>query len=330
MVQTKMKWEYDPPLLEEAVFLEMRRRETAGDLESYLAYRKRIDPLYGLPQQERDRSFNDAYAEFFSRLGFDRLLREVAEEYPLLSQEVSQVTFLKAQSRKQESAELFVKQSDDTTSRPQNTVAVRTCPESFLEPAALQSLLRHEFYHITDMLDPEFGYEPTLGVADLTRMQEDLIRDRYRALWDAYIEGRLARQNKGKEESFAQMEALFARAFQSLSQEGTLHLLEFVWNAEHLTHQELLALAKDPQGQRQDRPPEAASSMGRGQERSGLPCPLCRFPTYEWATPHEHLTEALERAIREVSPLWTPEQGACKQCVELFSSAHNAPDTHRQ
>lgn len=330
MVKAKMKWEYDPPLLEEAVFLEMRRREAAGDLKGYLAYRERIDPLYGLPQQERDRSFHDAYAEIFSRLGFDRLLREVAEEYLLLDQEVSQVTFLRAQSRNQEDAELFVKQSDDTASEPHNTVAVRIRPENFLEPAALQSLLRHEFYHITDMLDPGFGYEPSLGLPDVTRGQEDLIRDRYRALWDAYIEGRLARQNKGREESLAQMEALFARAFQSLSQEGILHLLEFVWNAEHLTHQELLALAKDPQRQTQDCPPDTTSTMERGQNRSGLPCPLCSFPTYDWATPHEHITEALELVIREASPFWTPQQGACRQCVELFSSAHNAPDPNRQ
>ncbi len=41
-----MRFEYDWHLIEEAVFREMRQRETGGKVEDYLAYRRSLDRIY--------------------------------------------------------------------------------------------------------------------------------------------------------------------------------------------------------------------------------------------------------------------------------------------
>jgi hypothetical protein len=54
-------------------------------------------------------------------------------------------------------------------------------------------LLRHELMHVADMLDPAFGYERSLPTSDDGPSADNIVRDRYRVLWDVTIDGRLAR-----------------------------------------------------------------------------------------------------------------------------------------
>ena len=55
----------------------------------------------------------------------------------------------------------------------------------------LRDYVRHEFTHLSDMLDPAFGYAPTLDLPGLNGAQQRLARERYRLLWDITIDGRL-------------------------------------------------------------------------------------------------------------------------------------------
>ena len=62
----------------------------------------------------------------------------------------------------------------------------------------------------------------------------------------------------------------------------------------------------------------------------GSLCPLCRFPTHEWAENTEHLSQL----VKEEYPEWEPLQGICTQCANryLFTAAFsmNPPNSPNQ
>ena len=67
-------------------------------------------------------------------------------------------------------------------------------PSAFLKPDSLRNFLLRELLHVTDMLDPGFGYRPSLPDALAEdRARAELVRDRFRVLWEARIAGLLAR-----------------------------------------------------------------------------------------------------------------------------------------
>ena len=63
------------------------------------------------------------------------------------------------------------------------------------------------------MLDPAFEYcrEEIDGLPS----RQNLIRDRYRVLWDIYIEARLIHMGLGDAFQLTQLRRMFARAFSS-------------------------------------------------------------------------------------------------------------------
>ena len=52
----------------------------------------------------------------------------------------------------------------------------------------------------------------------------------------------------------------------------------------------------------------------------GGSCPLCGFPTFEWAEVSA-LGEATRVLVRKQFPNWTPEQGACNRGLEIYEQA---------
>ena len=50
----------------------------------------------------------------------------------------------------------------------------------------------------------------------------------------------------------------------------------------------------------------------------GGSCPLCRFPTFQWAGA-DVLTPAAEEAVRQHFPQWTRVRGCCARCAELYA-----------
>jgi hypothetical protein len=59
---------------------------------------------------------------------------------------------------------------------------------------ALVTLLRREILHVLDMLDPAFGYIPEVSSGESDPALMTLLRERYRVVWDATIDGRLCRE----------------------------------------------------------------------------------------------------------------------------------------
>jgi hypothetical protein len=242
-----MHIELDPQLLEAVVFLEMRRREQLGEQAAYRDYRGRIDALYDLPADDegRDFAFRDVHAEFFEGLGFGQAIRGYIEEFPLLHRELDRITCLKARSRREEGADLFVRLDEGGGGGLHHrTAVVHLRAETFLDTDKLSILLRRELYHISDMVEPAFGYEPDLGDTGESIAQENLIRDRYRVLWHLYIDARLGRAGRAPVASLQQPQSLLRKAFDGLGDQNTKAIFETVSSARSLTHSDLLALAK--------------------------------------------------------------------------------------
>ncbi len=241
-----MHIELDPRLLEAVVFLEMRRREQRGEQALFRDYRGRVDAIYDLSADDegRDIAFRDVHAGFFERLGFDQAIRGYLEEFPLLRRELDRITFLKAPSRREEGADLFVRLDEGGGGLHHRTAVLHLRAETFLDTDKLPILLRRELYHVSDMVEPAFGYEPDLGDIGESIAQENLIRDRYRVLWNLYIDARLARAGRAPAVILRQPQSVLERAFDSLGARNTKAIFETVSNATSLTHSDLLALAK--------------------------------------------------------------------------------------
>ena len=94
------------------------------------------------------------------------------------------------------------------------TVVIHICPESLVDPDRLVDLMRRELLHICDMLDTRFDYDRAAfdGLAGLATV----IHDRYRVLWDIFVEGRLIRQDKLTQAGLPQLRRAFRRFHVSL------------------------------------------------------------------------------------------------------------------
>lgn len=207
----------------------------------------------------------------------------VLRQFPLIRNRAATLLLRKAVSKKDESAELFV--------RPDaNNVVMVLCAERFIADPTLDQFLRHEFCHIADMLDEGFGYAPDLSLPDAPPAELTLLRDRYRVLWDISIDGRL--KHEGEK---AKRLAEFMRGFRG----GSAESFERLWNGPRPTHAELVT--------------QATIVRDEAQHEPGSSCPLCRFPTFAWAS------DPPAKAIGRDFPQWTIAQGCCARCAELYS-----------
>ncbi|MBI4537366.1 MAG: hypothetical protein HY712_05360 [candidate division NC10 bacterium] len=226
-----------------------------------------------------------------------------------------------------EGAELFVCPGGEGTGETtRRSVGIRLLPQSLLDPETLLAFLRHELFHIGDMLAPAFGYEPRLPRAALGPAHEGLVQDRYRVLWDTYIDGRLAGQGRAPASIREARLREFLRTFGMLGGQAVEAFARF-FSSGPLTHSALVAFATAPLAA-VDAPsgalapsPVAARSLA-----SGSRCPLCGFPTRAFETHPDQLPPAVVDRIRVSFPTWTPSCGLCQQCADLYSSgASRAP-----
>ena len=117
---------------------------------------------------------------------------------------------------KKEGAELFVAPDEQLKGTTRRIVSILLRPESLLQEKSLLTFLRHELFHVADMIDPPFAYEPTLPKAEGGPTYDSLITNRYRALWDVTINGRMVRRGWISDCVREQQLAEFVRAFPML------------------------------------------------------------------------------------------------------------------
>jgi len=301
-----------PDLMEEAVLL-AERQATPGVAR---AFRRERDRIYDVADPEaREARFQALALEWLDRFGLRARMDAALAEWPALEGRVVGGRIVRALARPAEGADLVdaAAARERTESRP--LLVLRLVPQSLLDNNTLSSLLRHELMHITDILDPAFGYERTLPFSDDGPSADNILRDRYRVVWDVTIDGRLTRAGRGQLRARDTRWREFRMAYAMLA-DACPGVFDHWWNRPHPTHAELVAFAVAPAG----------ATAGRGAGR----CPFCEFPVASLDSRVWTLTEPVIRALRTEHPSWHSEQGICSQCFDLYEARYGYADTVRR
>jgi hypothetical protein len=299
-----MRLRYDDDFVEAAVFMAASGKRPGVpplQIRRFHAARERCYSI--LDPDERNAAFFRLHLDWFREWGLETALLGLLDEYPLIGPALNTLAFRKVRAKKDEAAELYVSAENGRSA----VIAMR--PERFERDEAVAGLLRHELMHLSDMVDPAFGYSPKVNLPALNATQQRITRERYRLLWDITIDGRLSIAGHGAATLRGRHEALFHRAFSFWPEDRRTQVFESFWNQSFPRHEALLALAADPRDLS-----HAAAPL------PGSPCPLCQFPTFEWANGSALSVETLAKLGGQF-PDWTPEQGACKRCVEIYELA---------
>jgi hypothetical protein len=312
---------YDTKLTEAVVRQEVDKKERQGDVSLMEEYHKEVDPIYDIEDViDREEEFDKLYENFFLKnLGYEKVIRGVFDEFPYLNEKISDIYVNMDLVR--EEANLMKKDPDEPGNLRKIKFKMR--PEIFNDKNELKRAIRHELVHVKDMLDDDYSYD-TKVPAGLNTTEENFVRDRYKILWDIYIDSRLIREGREPMETKEKRFAWFSGIYRKLPAEQKIIMFDNFWNKEKITHKEILDMATDMMkavpllgGD--------ASEMGDEEEKksywSGRPCPLCNFPTYKWAEAiklQDEKAKKLHNAIKADFPKWTTEEGACERCAELY------------
>ncbi len=219
----------------------MRQVELLGDsMELYHRYQEQRTSTYGLPIEKRDKAFNEVNLLYFSSLGYSSLIFTVLQDFSLFQEKLGLVSFIKASKRSEEGADLFVNSNDD--SLLSKTLVFKIIPDRFQDVEVLKINLNREFMHIHDMLDPEFDYKPSLETGDMERAECSLLQDRYRLLWQIYVEFRMSEKfHKYRPSDFSvYLKRLFPEAIEDI-----YGIVSLKFKKKNCTHSVLLELAKN-------------------------------------------------------------------------------------
>jgi hypothetical protein len=294
---------FDPRLIEESVFAALKADPAARRFHG-----ERVK-LYKIPaEEEREAAFMALHRDWFQRLGLASPIEQALEEQPLLFALTRSCVVARAWERKQEGAELFVRGDDGMSEKAKRTVRVLIRVESLLRPAALLEFLRREFFHIVDMVDPDFQYQPALPSAEGGPLLDGLLRERYQALWDTTISGRMVRRGWLDGACREYHRRGFARAFPMLGQKSEEAFSRF-FDMDGHTHGDLITFCQRPAQE---------ISNDEAHQRGTARCPLCGFPTQTFHEKPDELGSAIHEAIRSDFPNWRPALGICRQCADLY------------
>jgi len=323
-----MELRFQPALIQEVIDAFVEKTEREGDPTFYKEFHEFADPIYeNFPLDDREPEFQKLYQYLFGKWGFSDIIMEAFSEFPDLKERIGITLVRGVLKEDQESVDVLRKWGtveEDLAktfeAKGLKGMGIKLLPRRFYDPA-LSRFCRHEFFHIKDMLDPAFLYDPDIKVGN-SPGEEALILARYRVLWCLSIDSRLMRSGKDpvfpKEQRFHE----FSTWYRKLPGTQLVSVFEGLWTTEFFTHPELVEMASDTL-KVLDRAIEVEGGEIPEQKRvmlmPGFPCPLCGFPTYNWV---ENLTQEVEPAvldyIRENHPGWDPEYGGCDRCIEVY------------
>lgn len=303
-----MQPHYESDLVEAAVFRWTKRRDTVVAPLQLARFHRERDRLYRiLDPDERDAAFARLHLEWFREWGLDRQLTIVLAEFPVLSNHLDRLAVRQARSPAEEGAELYVNDQGQRT----GVLALR--PSRFEPDPGSLPFLRHELSHLSDMVDPGFGYSPDLELAERDPARQRLARERYRLVWDITIDGRITAAGHPPPTPIEAHAAAFAGAYPFWSADRRAEAFARLWNHPAPRHDHLQALISDPRGLRSTRGPAPGGSCG-----------LCGFPTFDWADA-TLLPEAILTRIRTEFPTWAIEEALCRRCLETYEAAAISP-----
>jgi hypothetical protein len=286
--------ELDPALVEQAVLL----ATDAATPEVRRSYRQERDRVYEIPAgDDRESRFRDLDASWFQTLRLEAPLSSLLREFEPVLGRVCRCLVLLASRRKDEGADLH----ENREGAP--ALALKLTPESLVRFDRVAPHLRSELLHVEDMLDPTFGYERGPLSDDVDPMYEKLVRDRYRVLWNASVNGRLDRRELLPKEVEARGRREFLAAFSMLGPDAEAHYRR-LFEGPRPSHGDLLRFARAVEGR----------ASGR--------CSLCRLPTAQLRD--RPLEAAVGDEIRRDFPEWSPSRGICGQCADLYEARASA------
>lgn len=297
---SKVKIQFDPAFVEEAVFLKIK---SLGDQ----------DPLTKLFHHAREQIYEDNqslegeggafhkfYKNYFIKMGIQAIFEGIFMESPMLYQSNLTIFVRKVWETKQEGAELYRLGAF-------KTVYVGLKAVRILDRDFLQTLLRHEMMHVSDMLDPEFCYSPSPEFKGKSEVENDLIRERFAFLWDTYIDARLRCNGWPPVVTVDKRKTDFERLFSLWDHDYRNKIYEEITRKNNLTQRDLLNFASDRC---------LTKPLGQG----GLRCPLCDCLTHEPITQWAQENVSVIDEIKKYHPNWDPSLGSCLQCLEIYGS----------
>lgn len=295
--------EYQPQLVEETVL-----RAIVGHAEERI-FRRERDAIYCLGDEEaREEAFQTLHQHWFEHIGLHEVIEGVFTHWPILKTHTHRCLLVKASGKKEIGAELFV--AEDNSGQKENgirSIVIQLTPELLIQSAPLLDFLRHELLHIIDMLDPEFGYNPSLPKSEIGPTYDRLLQERYRILWDLTIDGRLRRKNFLPASAEKKHWQIFKKTFSGPSNElKSIFALFFDNTAPR--HQELVSFALTPENW--------FSRANLESEPKGI-CPLCHFPSYQLLEAKSLPSNVLHEISKEHTH-WNPAQRICQQCADLY------------
>ena len=390
-----MKVNYSAQLMEESAFRHLNHLERSGYRADYDEFHSLADPIYELPEDDREAAFEKVNRLFFLerlKLG-DHVLRaleavglipkrrrtvrksaltqkaeseevenqEAVEELPEHAEvsegeaqaeaeegetavaemeedddseieEVSaEVSYDLAREFEERIKEVTVKRAINKVDEGSNVlnrvsgnpiIEMRVLASRFSNPEEAQELdafLIQEFMHAKDMVDPEFDYEDAFIPGNPS--VKNLITSRFRLLWNMYVDARLARIGVvsvlPKEARFREFDN-FYRKIPDKQRKG---IFEGIWMTDKFTHEELLSMATDLDTlmSKYVDPGEISEEERDFIHLQGSPCPLCKFPTYNWVDDPESICdEMVIEAIQIDFPDWESKDGGCDRCIEVY------------
>lgn len=300
-----MQVRYEPAFLDAVLSVLIQEREASGDLHFTREYHALADAAYRLTPAAREEAFRQIHRRLFFRWNLAAPLEAVLTEFPDLQAQIQMLWVVRAPVSRDVGADLNF---------PERTAAIlRLLPRRFLDPQALQPLLRHELTHIADMLDQTFDCHYTERIPGILPAEEPLVRDRYRLLWDITIDSRLWRAGRETTADRRQRRIEFEAQYRGVPDPLLERTFEQLWESPRPSHPRLMEMATHPG--------RVLFESWGGTIRSlpGSRCPLCRFPSRSLLQGTDEIPVPLTREIQRDFPEWRPELGACERCLEAYT-----------
>lgn len=241
---------FDPAFVEEAVFLEFSRLLVSEAVEIAAVFHREREAVYGLADAgQRDAAFQQLALRYFQSLGLAELFTARLEEFPRLSDRIELAVVRRVWSRKDEQVELYVGRPPEARLpvEASTTLFIGLQVSRCLDRGKLVAFLRHELMHVADMLDQAFAYDPHVGLGGEYLPENELIRERFRVLWDLWVHGRMKRLGWQTVTADAVRRQEFERMFEFLDPARSQALFRVMSGRDGWTQEELLALARQPQ-----------------------------------------------------------------------------------
>lgn len=298
---SEIKIEFEASFIEEGIFYMMKDREDKEGESSVSSYHRERNRIYEeFTGRERDAAFQKFYKGIFASLGCDDQIRTICEEFKTLTKPKIRILVRNVATQKHEGAELFRYESH-------MTVLVSFQAIRLTEPVSLTAFLYHEIMHVSDMLDPKFAYSPHPDLGGRSDLENQLIRERFRILWDLYVAARLIKRGIPSLISLEKQKEFYNKAFSLWNSDKKKMIWESISGGHCFTQNDLLKLSRDER---------LLEDLGQG----GLRCPLCEFSSFDPVLNYEGQNVLVGELIQKDYPHWRIENGLCRQCYDLYSS----------